>query len=286
LAGDGWNDAAEIRRQTHERTSSRPEAVADRHLGVHEALADEVDGENLGVVVVVDDRSLGGGSAAERAVPALAIGDRLAGDPAQRGGQGDIAEPAMRRHRVDDAGEAAAHDVVGGAGEDWSGQPGQLLRGVFAIGVTERHDRRATINGRPQPDAHGGPETDVAIEPDHRGAGQPGHLGGSVGGAVVDDKAPRRETADSGRHSTDHVANTAGLVVCRQHETDVVAAGEGRRATGHWHRRQPPHHPQGRVAPIVKGALQPRTLPDTFARCSSSPAPQASSVATSWSRRR
>ena len=52
---DGRDDFAQVAAQSDEGLPGLAEAVGDRDLGVHEALGEQVEGEHLGVVVVVDD---------------------------------------------------------------------------------------------------------------------------------------------------------------------------------------------------------------------------------------
>ena len=60
VAPDGRHDLAEVRDQADERPAGRAERVGDRHLGVAVALGQQVEGEHLGVVEVVDDLGVGG----------------------------------------------------------------------------------------------------------------------------------------------------------------------------------------------------------------------------------
>ena len=75
LAVHGGLDAAQIAAQAYEGLPVRAEGIADRHLGITESLAEQVEGEHLSVVVVVPDFGLGRRPRRERAVAALPVGE-------------------------------------------------------------------------------------------------------------------------------------------------------------------------------------------------------------------
>ena len=90
--------------------------VGDRHLEVAEALGQEVEGQHLCVVVVVDD--LGGGRRFGRQRPeaALAVADAPSGQERERRGEQRVADPAVREFNTRSA--AAWGDAQRAAGAD------------------------------------------------------------------------------------------------------------------------------------------------------------------------
>lgn len=64
------------------------EAVADEHLFQREPLAQQVEGEDLSVVIVVDDLRRSGRLPAEGPHPRLPVGHGTLGEEDQEGGEG------------------------------------------------------------------------------------------------------------------------------------------------------------------------------------------------------
>ena len=167
---DRGHHPAQVGQQAHERAAVLAEAVADRHLRVAVALAQQVERQHLGVVEVVDDLGVRGGGARQGAVAALAVGDARPGGERQQPREHQVAGAAVGAHVLDAAGEARADHVVGLAGEDRRHHLPQLLGRVLAVGVAERHRRGAARDGLGEPAPHGRAQAAVGAHGHHLGA--------------------------------------------------------------------------------------------------------------------
>ena len=144
-----------------ERLSRPAKRIADSDLVVAEAFVQQIDGEHLGVVVVVGDFGGGEGFGRERPVAGLAVGDRNTGDVPDPAGEQTVAEPSMGEHSADAAVEPAADDVVSPSGHDRFDHGGQLGRIVLPVGVAEDPGGGAGPTAVLDPGANGGSQPPV-----------------------------------------------------------------------------------------------------------------------------
>jgi len=181
-------DVAQVAAEPDERRTAASELVADRHLRVDEALPQQVQGQHLGVVVVVHNLGGAGGGRREGPETALTVGDvRTPGEPAQPGGQHPVAQPAPSQHPTDLAGEPRADHVVGGAGEHRGDDGVDVLGKVLAVGVEVDHGGRTQRHRLGQAPAHGGTQSPVVGVPHDDRTGIAGDPGRAVVGPVIDD---------------------------------------------------------------------------------------------------
>src|SRR6266508_4164533 len=227
LAPDGGGDPPQVGGGADERPADGPPAVADRHLQVAVALGQQVQGEHLGVVVVVDDLGVGGGGPRQRPVAALPVADRGAGHPAEQPGQQPVAGPPVGQHALDLAGEPGPDHVVGPPLQDGRDQAIQLARVVLAVGVAEGDRRGAPPHGRRQPGADGRAEPAVGAGAEHHRARPGGQRGRAVAGAVVDDQALDPPAEHQRRHPPDHRRDGRLLVVGGQEQHHRPGARRG-----------------------------------------------------------
>jgi hypothetical protein len=227
LAPDGRDDLAQVAQGADERPAGGAEAVADRDLQVAVALGQEVEGEDLGVVVVVDDLGLGRGRPRQGPEAALAVADGGPGHEPEQAGEGQVAQAALGQHAPDLAGEAGTDHVVGAPLEDRSDQALQLGRVVLAVGVAERHRGRTPLHGGGQAQADGRAQPAVARHREHGRARGGGQLGGTVAGAVVDHQAFDPAAGHQLRHPGDHGRDRRLLVVGGQEHDHRPGTGRG-----------------------------------------------------------
>ena len=142
---------------------------------------------------------------------------RVRGERGERNGERAVAEPALRMHAIDRAGESRADDVVGGAGEDRRDHALELLGRVLAVGVAERDRSRVERERGGEPGADGGAEAARRLG-DDVGTGALGLGRGRVAGSVVDHDDVHRVAADLGRRAGDDVADGPLLVAGGQDE--------------------------------------------------------------------
>ena len=222
------------------------------------ALGQQVEGEHLSVVVVVDDLGVGRGRPRQGPEAALAVADRGPGHEPEQGGQGQVAEAALRQHAPDLPGEAGADDVVRPALQDGGDQPLQLTRVVLAVGVAEGDRGRSPPDGRGQPQAHGRPQAAVGRHREHGRAGRGGQLGRAVPGAVVDHQARDPPATDQLRHPGHHRRDRRLLVMGGQEHHH--RPGPGRRAVpGRRRRRRQTMGDDGLLTPdLAAGGVRTR----------------------------
>jgi hypothetical protein len=172
-------------------------------------------------------RGLGG----QRAVAALPVGDRKAGEAAHGERERPVPEPAVGEHPALAAREARAHHVVGRTGEDRAHQPLELLGGVLAVGVAERDRCGAVAHGSGEPGPHRRAEPAVGPQREHVGTGPAGGVGGAVGGAVVEDEDLEVRDPGLGEQRPHDRSDPGGLVARRDQQRHRL--GHRRRVGGH-----------------------------------------------------
>ena len=172
LAPDRRHDPAQVAQGPDERAAGGAELVADRDLQVAVALGQQVEGEDLGVVVVVDDLGVGRGRPRQGPEAALAVADRGPGHEPEQAGEGQVAEAALGQHAPDLAREPGADHVVGPPLQDGADQPLQLGRVVLAVGVAEGDRGRPPLDGGGQARPDGRPQPPVGRRREHGRAGR------------------------------------------------------------------------------------------------------------------
>ena len=233
LAVHGGQDPAQVRAQPDERGAGGAEGVRDRHLGVGVALAEQVEGEHLRVVVVVHHLGGRGGTGREGAVAALPVGEvgppRGPADPA---GEHPVAECPMWTH-------PARHRRRTGTrrrSRRCRRAPGRRARPAPPAGTRRRRP------GRPRTPVAARSPRPARDGPRRRGRGcagcrtttrarRGGPLRARVGGAVVDHQRDHRPPTRDGRQPADHLADGRLLVVRGQHGDHRSVRSDRERAT-------------------------------------------------------
>lgn len=161
------------------------EAVADRDFFEGESLTQQVKGENLSVVVVVDDLRSSSSLPREGPHPRLSIRNVVPCEEHEKRSEGVVADLSVQPHPSHSTQEAASEHIVRPSIQDRYHEAGYVLWVVFEIRVEIGDDVGTVLDRGTQTCTHCGAEALVQRVPDHSGTLLPRYLCGPVSRAVV-----------------------------------------------------------------------------------------------------